>query len=108
MKSERGLVHGVDDGVDDGFVGEGGVFDVIEEDDNDVLDDEDDEDDRDESLETNESSEPDDGFRPLCAKYWNLTGESMNGEGDRGVASRWLGSMPTSKRSERGVVSSIR
>lgn len=84
MRSERGLVY---ECVDDGFVGEGGVFDVVDEDDKDVLDDEDDEDEREESLEVNESSELDDAFRPLCVKYWNLTGVSMNGEGDRGVAS---------------------
>ncbi|SRR6266702_2065030 len=105
MRSERGLVN---ECVDDGFVGEGGVFDVVDEDDKEVLDDEDDEDDREESLEVNESSEPDDAFRPLCAKYGNLIGVSMNGEGDRGVASRWLVSMAAPERSERGEVSSIR
>lgn len=84
IRSERGLVY---ECVDDGFVGEGGVFDVVDEDDKDVADDEDDEDDREELLEVNESSEPDDAFRSPCAKYWNLIGVSMNGEGDRGVAS---------------------
>ena len=73
---------------DDGFVGEGGVFDVVDEDDKDVVDDEDDEDDRKESLELNESSELDDAFRLLCAKCGNLIGVSMNGEGDKGAASR--------------------
>lgn len=53
----------------------------------DVVDDENDEDEREESLEVNESSEPDDAFRALCVKYWNLIGVSTNGEGDKGVAS---------------------
>lgn len=53
----------------------------------DVLDDENDEAEREESLEVNESSEPDDAFRLLCVKHWNLIGASMNGEGDKGVAS---------------------
>jgi len=51
------------------------------------VDEEDDDDDWEESFEVNESSEPDDAFRPLCVKYWNLIGVSMNGEGDNGVAS---------------------
>jgi hypothetical protein len=68
----------------EGFVGEGGVFGVVDgslawtgvdEDDSDVDDDAEVDDDREEPLEVNESSEPDDAFRLLWRKYLGFVEE---------------------------------
>jgi len=76
----------------EGFVGEGGVFGIVdnnlswtgvEEDDRDVDDDAEVDADREEPLEVNESSELDDALRPLGKMYPGFVGE-----GDRGTDGR--------------------
>ena len=82
----RGFAY---DCVED-FVGEGGVFGImdknlvwvgVDEDDSDVDDDSDLDDDLEEPLEVKESSELDDALRLLCGKYLGFVGE---GDGDTG------------------------
>jgi hypothetical protein len=76
----------------EGFVGEGGVVGVVDENlvwtgvdvnDSDVGDDAEVDDDCEESLEVNESSEPDDTLRSLCRKYLGFVGEGDTATGGR-------------------------
>lgn len=101
----------------EGFVGEGGVFGLVDEvlvwdgvdvDDSDVEDDIEEEDDREEpSLEANESSELDEALRLLWGKYLDFDKEP-NGEGDRDMGGRSIGSIFVTETSEREEVSSIK
>lgn len=95
----------------EGFVGEGGVFGVmdenlartgVDEDDSDVDDDAEVDDDREEPLEVSESSELDDTLRLFWRKYGFVE------EGDKDTDGRWICSIVATERSERGDVSSIR
>ena len=95
----------------EGFVGEGGVFGIMDEDlewtgvkeeDSDVDDDAEVDDDREEPLEVKESSELDDALRPLWGKYLEFVKEA----GDTGR--RRICSIFATERSGRGEVSSIR
>lgn len=99
-----------------GFVGEGGVFGImdeglewidVDEDNSEVDDDPEEDDDREESPEVKDSSELDDALRPLCEKYVGFAKDS-NGEDDRDAGGRRIESIGTTERSERGEVSSIK
>jgi len=101
----------------EGFVGEGGVFGVVDEvlvwpgvdvNDSDVDDDIEEDDAREElPLEVNESSELDDALRLPWGKCLGFAKEP-NGEGDRDMGGRLIGSIFVSERSEREEVSSIK
>jgi hypothetical protein len=79
----------------------------VDEHDSDVDVDIEDDDDREEPLDVNDSSELDEELRLLRGKNFGSVNE-LNGEAERGIAGRRIGSIAPEERSERGEVSSIR